>query len=533
MLFRSQWLLILGGGVMQLPSIRAARELGLSVAVADGNDQAPGIEMADRFFHTDLKDGEALLADARVLAETGRPVSGVFTAGTDFAYMVAWLSQQLTLPGHSYEAALNATEKHRMRAALSAAGVPVPSFESVLDSSPGTLRRALDRLGLPVVVKPVDSMGARGVRKVTTAAELSGAVKTALSLSRSRRAILEAVIPGQELSLDALVWDDRIVVTGVADRHICFEPYFIEIGHTMPTALPDSKRREVEEVFCQGIRALGLSRGAAKGDIFLTPEGPVVGEIAARLSGGYMSGWTYPYASDIDLAKAAIRLALGEEPELPPEPREIRVSRERAVISLPGTIREIRGLTEARNLPGIRELFWKVSPGDAVVFPRNNVEKCGNLIAAADDRSGSVRLIEAALDIIDVRLEAGRRETWDWLFGREIPRSHWAFDPPQEVDGALQELSWELPETPGAISALSVAAFAGQRDWHGRRIEGVRSRLTEEYQLSEIAPGRGGLEALFWWAVIRGSLQGGAFVLDTIREYPDRVRTWLEDIATP
>jgi hypothetical protein len=209
------------------------------------------------------------------------------------------------------------------------------------------------------------------------------------------------------------------------------------------------------------------------------------------------------------------------------------VSRERAVISLPGRVRQVRGVTEARGIPGVRELFWKVAPGDQVVFPTNNVEKCGNLIAAAESRSQSLDIIEEALDRIDVRLEAGRRETWQWLFGREIPRSHWAFDPPSEALESLLELSWELPRSPDSIAAFPVDKLEGKRDWHGRRLQAVIHRLTEEYRLSPVARGEGGIEALFWQAVIRGSLQGGAFVLDTIREYPDRVRTWLEDIAAP
>jgi biotin carboxylase len=525
------WILVLGAGVMQLPALRAARKLGLDLAVADGNGSAPGVPLADRFFHTDLKDREALLSNARSLVVGPDCLRGVFTAGTDFAYVVAWLTERLGLPGHRYDAALRATEKHLMRQALSDAGVPVPRFISVQGPGDETERRAADEVGFPLVVKPVDSMGARGVRKVNGPEELSGAVETALELSRSRRVILEAVIPGRELSLDALVWDGRVLVTGVADRHIRFEPFFIEIGHTMPSTLSAEERKEVEETFRRGIEALGLHHGAAKGDIFFGPEGPVVGEIAARLSGGYMSGWTYPYASGIDLTEAALRLAIGEDPGLPPEPREGRVSSERAVISLPGRVSEIGGLSEAKGSPGVKELFWKVEVGDLVNFPRNNVEKCGNVIVAAPTAEASRSQVEEALGRIEVRLEAGRKETWDWLFGLDTPSGHWAFPAAARTLSIVDRLSWQVPESVTAVGELLGAGDSEEADWHGRTLPGVVERLTRQYGLERVPIGTGGLEAVFWRAVLRGSLQGGAFVLDTIREYPDRMRAWLDEAS--
>ena len=129
------------------------------------------------------------------------------------------------------------------------------------------------------------------------------AIKDSIKKSRSGRAILEEFMDGKEFSIDALVYKNELLITGFADRHIFYPPYFIEMGHTMPTDLLYPDFLDVVTEFAKGVKSLGLTCGAAKGDVKLTSKGVMIGEIAARLSGGYMSGWTFPYSSDINLTK--------------------------------------------------------------------------------------------------------------------------------------------------------------------------------------------------------------------------------------
>jgi len=275
---------ILGAGVMQIPAIRTARELGWYVAAADGNDRAPGAALADDFRHVDLKDLEGLEAAARAVREA-HGLDAVFTAGTDFSAAVAWLSGRLGLPGIPHEVALRASDKLRMRAAFGAAGVPSPRFACLRRGDDPALTVAASGLALPLVVKPADNMGARGCRLARTEAELSEACSDALPHSRSGQAIVEEYMDGPEFSLDAIVVDGEVRLRGFADRNICFSPYFVELGHTMPSAYPKEVLDEVLRVFEAGVKALGLTRGAAKGDIKYCPGRgrAYVGEIAARL----------------------------------------------------------------------------------------------------------------------------------------------------------------------------------------------------------------------------------------------------------
>ena len=119
---------ILGAGIMQIPAIRAAKDLGWTVVAADADPAAPGAVEADRFLPVDLKDREGLSAAARrIRSELG--LDGVFTAGTDFSASVAWVARELGLPGIPFEIRRQGLRtSSKMREALAAAGVPSPHF---------------------------------------------------------------------------------------------------------------------------------------------------------------------------------------------------------------------------------------------------------------------------------------------------------------------------------------------------------------------------------------------------------------------
>ena len=119
--------LILGAGLMQKPAIQAAKKLGYHVTVVDANPAAVCVPFADCFEPVDLKDKDSLLSLAAELKNSSG-LSAVFTAGTDFSASVSYLTEKLGLPGHTYRAALNASDKLRMRSCFQKCGVPSPLF---------------------------------------------------------------------------------------------------------------------------------------------------------------------------------------------------------------------------------------------------------------------------------------------------------------------------------------------------------------------------------------------------------------------
>ena len=396
-------LLILGAGLMQRPAIQAAKSLGCQVVLVDGNPQALCVPEADLFVHLDLKDKEGIKELALQLLSQGS-LQGVFTAGTDFSATVSYVGEACGFSVHSYQAACNASDKALMRGCFQKASVPSPGFTEMAScfSEHDVLHQ------YPLVVKPVDNMGGRGCRLAGNQQELVAAIQDAQAHSRSGRAIVEEYMEGPEFSIDALVYNGTVTICGFADRHIFFPPYFIEMGHTIPTSICQKDKLALIATFVEGIHALGLTCGAAKADIKLTPKGPMIGEIAARLSGGYMSGWTFPYSSDFFLTQQAELIALGREPaallerrrpveglpeNLPFTVYEVASTQycgERAWISIPGKVKAFHGLERARACAGVKDVLPRAKIGDTVTFPRNNVEKCGNILAVDTSWEGAV-----------------------------------------------------------------------------------------------------------------------------------------------
>ncbi|MCX7787123.1 MAG: ATP-grasp domain-containing protein [Spirochaetes bacterium] len=550
---RKRSIMILGAGLLQIPALRTAKQLNCRTLVVDGDPEAVGASEADVFEPIDLKDLDGLLKVAQKWQNL-YGLDGVFTAGTDFSASVAYVAEALKLPGIPYQIAIDASNKARMRKRFYSCGVPSPSFLEIEGRDFNEL--PMEGLRFPLVVKPVDNMGARGVVRVESWEALKTQLQESLRYSRSGKVIVEEFIEGPEFSLDALVYKGKIQICGIADRHIRFAPYFVEVGHTIPSSAPIEVQEEVIETFKAGIRALRIDPGAAKGDIFYSPgKGGVIGEIAARLSGGYMSGWTYPYSSGVNLTEGALRIALGEEPG-DRTPKQSCTAAERALISIPGRVLRIEGVEEARKISEVKEVFMRVRTGDSVVFPTNNVEKCGNVIAVAEERTRAVRAAEDAVASILIRLDPMNEDTEQFLFTPNWMDGRSCYPLDSSLLERLRSLRWDVvaertmestridrqrtsfsrvPNLP--IPILSFQCVHALDNWIGwnyltlpKLMERLRTMAEQWKRASWV--GRWIPGALFWYVAFRGGLQGVVWMLDHCSGYSnlealqEKVKEW-------
>jgi biotin carboxylase len=289
--------------------VRAALELGHPVAVLTGSHgEAQAIEACRnagaRILAAQTNDRDAVRAAVARIPDAAAVMPGIEYAVETTAYV----ARERGLPGIGLDTAKRFRDKLEMRRALAVAGIPVPRFAD-LDDAP----EAIAAVGFPAVVKPVDACGSLGVRRVDNAAALariarSNTRKTIIDLGRAvgQRWMTESYIAGTEYSLEGIVTRQGPRVVAVTRKLLGLEPYFVEIGHLVEADLAPHERDALVYHVQTAVAALGLELGVFHAEARLSPDGPRIIEIAARLGGDRIPGLV-TYATGVSLARLAVR----------------------------------------------------------------------------------------------------------------------------------------------------------------------------------------------------------------------------------
>lgn len=403
-------LMIIGAGPNQLPALRLARSRGYRVTVTDFDPEAIGFDEADEYGFVSTRDAAATVAFAQEV-NARNPLHGVMTLASESAMAVASVAHALGLPGTSPDSAWLATHKVERQRAFLRAGVPAPLFRSAVSLDEGIA--AGESLGWPVVVKPADSAGSRGVRLVQDAAELESAVSEIRSVSGQEEFLVEEFLEGTEHSIEGVVLDGEVHWAAISDRNYenkhRYPPYFLEDGDTLPTAVRDDVAEQMRTASTKAVRALDIQWGPVKGDILVTERGPQVLEMAARLSGDYFCYETIPLHNGINLLEIVMDMAVGA----PVDPGRLQPSRcqgvaLRYVWPHPGVVQFVDGVEAARQQPGIHfvrlEPRWAaLAPGDRILPATSMGERVMSVMAYGRDREEAIQRAEQA--VASIRIE--------------------------------------------------------------------------------------------------------------------------------
>jgi biotin carboxylase len=389
-------LLVLGGGVYQVPLIRRARELDLETIVVTPAGPYPGIRLGDHHWDLDTTDEEAVLQAARSYG-----IDAVVTTGTDVCLPVLGrIVDELRLHGPSESSARMSADKTLMKRAFKERGVPTADFEIV--GSLAGVRHASRRLGFPLIVKASDSSGSRGVTRVDSSAGLELAWGRAWAISRNKRIVVERCLKGVEFGAQAFVTGDEVVAVFAHNDVVTPPPFQTPIGHSLPASITSAQFVNLREVVCRAVRAVGIRDAVCNVDLMFADGQVQVLEIGARMGATCLPENVAIFAG-LDVYGHLIRLALGKVDA-------VRATCEQPNASLllrsntAGIVQEVFVPSALARHPAVVELQIDVKPGDRVSAFQVGPDRIGHLIVTADTAARAAALAQELADSVRVEI---------------------------------------------------------------------------------------------------------------------------------
>lgn len=251
-------LVVLGGADGAITTLRAARRLGVRTICVDGRCEAPAAREADEFLNASTADLNAIVRSLRWRTD----LAGIVSPASDVNVpsQVA-LGQLLKLSTSIPEAAVRASvDKAYFRTVSDRLGLPGPRF--VHGGASNVTSRAR-KLSFPVIVKPNDLGGGRGITRCSDPGDLAAAVAVASAMSPSRTVIVEEFLSGTDLGMEAVIVDGRVALLGVSRRVLSAAPHFATLGHDMSPG-PDDLLTHVGTILEDICSELGYLRGSLK-----------------------------------------------------------------------------------------------------------------------------------------------------------------------------------------------------------------------------------------------------------------------------
>jgi biotin carboxylase len=375
--------LIAGEGSHAVAAIGKARELGFHTVVINPNSGAPSLD-----------------AGAILEAAEKYKVNGVYPASEQAIIAAASVTMDLELPGTDLKTATILSNKAAMRAAFQARGVPNPPFRAVR-----TLRKAETagrEIGMPVIVKPVDGTRSAGVMQVDHIEDLPLAFTQAAKASSSKMALIERAMEGPEFWVDGFVHEGAFTVCGILGIERSVAPRCFPTGVFGPVSLASEKEQELSQAATAALDAVGFTYGCAHVELIDTREGPRIIELAGYPTAAYLPRDLIRETGGCDGTANALRLAVGEVPEVSGAPA--RSAALYWVRAGSGVVTEIAGLDAARALPGVQEVVIHVKPGDTVrhIMDCADRDRIGYVVATADSLEAALDTAKRARDTCEV-----------------------------------------------------------------------------------------------------------------------------------
>ena len=302
-------LAIIGASYLQEPLITKAKKRGIETHVFAWAANDVGEKIADYFYPISIVEKDEILNKCREIG-----IDGICSIASDLAMVtVNYVAERMGLTANSVASTEKSTNKHIMRLAFEAAGDPSPK-SIVVDADTDISSLNLD---YPIIVKPTDRSGSRGIFKLNNGAGLKSAIDNAIQLSFEKKALVEEFAEGREYSVEYVSFRGEHKFLAITQKYTTNAPRFIETGHLQPALLDDECVNRVKAVISHALDTLGIKYGASHSEVKIDDAGNIkIIEIGGRMGGDFIGSNLVELSTGFDFVSAVISIALGEKPKM-------------------------------------------------------------------------------------------------------------------------------------------------------------------------------------------------------------------------
>ena len=368
--------LVFGCGELQQSIIGRAHKMGLYVVGIDPCEDAFCKDDVDAF---EIVGGQDFEGTCSVVEK--HCIDAIVTAATDKPLvMMARIAEKYGFPFFSVETAQWSTDKFQMKQRFLEGGVPCAK---------GRLVKSVDETSdmvFPVIVKPRDNSGSRGVKLCRNQEELRESMAEALEYSKLDSVLVEEFIEGQEYSIEGLHYDGKSEVIQFTEKKTTEFPYNVELGHKQPANLTDEQKSAIREIVARIGDALHFENCPSHTELKINDRGIFVIETSPRLGGDFITSTLVPLSTGINLEDQLLNVSLcktvdtitGNVPSA--SAVEFFCFPEGGVDSV-----DNESLATISKRPDVFRLDFKLKPGDKINQITSSLNRYGEVIVYSSD----------------------------------------------------------------------------------------------------------------------------------------------------
>ncbi len=375
--------LIFGVGPLQKSIIERSKKMGLYTVGIDPAEDAACRNVVDAF---EIVGGQDYDGTCAVVEKYG--IDAIVTAATDKPLvMMARVAEKYRFPFFSVDTARWSTDKFQMKQRFIEGGVPCAK---------GRLVKSVSEVGdfeYPVIIKPRDNSGSRGVKLCRSKAELEASMSEAFEVSKLDTILVEEFIEGPEFSIEGLHHDGINEVIQFTEKKTTEFPYNVELGHIQPANISEENKLKIREIVSKIGTALHFENCPSHTELKINDRGIFVIETSPRLGGDYITSTLTPLSTGVNLEDELLKISLAES--INPQPKQVQYAGVRFFAFEEGIIiKHTPDVDFVKNWPHVVDFSFSLKEGDKVNRITSSLNRYGQLILQAGNRDA----IEEAFD---------------------------------------------------------------------------------------------------------------------------------------